>query len=172
MGWFHQPISWMWRVVYADLLHLDFSVKPINKTSEPHDAKDDGLDINPLDFIGIIVNLWLAIKWAQLNPPCPTGHILALFANNTSAVSWLHFTAITSNTEYCHVACVASSFLVEAAKLIMRVQPQHGAGAKNPESDCLSCLKNGWHVPSWVAVIKEFYAPTQSPCEPKVNSKD
>jgi hypothetical protein len=28
-GWFHQPISWMWRVVYADLCHLGFSMKPI-----------------------------------------------------------------------------------------------------------------------------------------------
>jgi hypothetical protein len=70
-------------------------------------------------------------------------------------VSWLHFTAITPNTEYRHVARVASSSLVEAAKLTMHVQPQHIAGTKNPEADCLSRLKNGRHVPSWAAVIKE-----------------
>jgi hypothetical protein len=128
----------MWRVVYADLCHLGFSMKSIDKTSEPPDPKDDGLHINPLKFIGTIVNLWLAIKWAQSNPPCPTGHILALFANNTSAVSWLHFTAITPNTGYRHVARAASSFLVEAAKLTMPVQPQHiryeksGSGLSEP----------------------------------------
>jgi hypothetical protein len=154
-GWFHLPISWLWRVVYADLLHLGFSMKPIDKTSEPRNAKDDGLHINPLEFIATIVNLWLAIKWAQSNPPCPTGHILALFADNTLAVSWLHFTAITPNTDYRHVARVSSSFLVEAAKLTMRVQPQHIAGVKNPEADCLSRLKNGQHVPSWEAIIEE-----------------
>jgi hypothetical protein len=83
-------------------------------------------------------NPWLVIKWAQQNLSCPTGHILALFADNTSAVSWLHFTAITPNSEYRHLARVASALLVAAANLTIRVQPQHIADLKNGEADCLS----------------------------------
>ena len=154
-GWFHAPVSWMWRLVYDDLVRFKFDMKPIDKASEPRDPNDVGLHINPLEFIGTIINLWLAIKWAQRNPSCPTGHILALFADNTSAVSWLHFTAITPNSKYRHLARVASALLVAAANLTMRVQPQHIAGLKNGEADCLSRLKNGRNVPSWDAVIAE-----------------
>jgi hypothetical protein len=154
-GWFHSPVSWMWRLVYNDLVRFKFSMKPIDKASEPRDPNDVSLHINPLEFIGTIINLWLAIKWAQRNPSCPMGHILVLFADNTSAVTWLHFTANTPNSEYRHLARVKSALLVAAAKLTMRVQPQHIAGLKNGEADCLSRLKNGRKVPSWDAVIAE-----------------
>jgi hypothetical protein len=50
--------------------------------------------------------------------------------------------------KYRHMARIASSLLVKAAKLTIHVQHQHIAGANNPEADCLNCLKNGWHMPS------------------------
>jgi hypothetical protein len=58
-------------------------------TLRPSPADADGLHINLLEFIAIIINIWLALSWVRSAPTPPGGHIIAILADNTSALSWL-----------------------------------------------------------------------------------
>jgi hypothetical protein len=51
----------------------------------------DGLHINPLDLIGGIVNVVLALAWATtVTVTAPArGHVFRIWADNTSALPWL-----------------------------------------------------------------------------------
>jgi hypothetical protein len=54
-----------------NLIKLGFNMKIIDRfAAEPLDAGSEGLHINPLEFLGCIINLWLLIKVIQGMPPC------------------------------------------------------------------------------------------------------
>ena len=85
-----------WRVTRADLIDLGFAMKIIDAyEAEPLDATSTGLHINPLEFLGCIVNMWILLKQVQTLALCPTGYIVDLLSDNTSALSWMKLTAIT-----------------------------------------------------------------------------
>jgi hypothetical protein len=61
-GW-SPDFNIQWRITRTDLVVLGFSIKHINKYKQDTlDATNDGLHINPLEFLGAIVNLWLILK--------------------------------------------------------------------------------------------------------------
>jgi hypothetical protein len=49
----------------------------------------DGIHINPLEFIGVIINVVLALAWETTVTAPAGGHIFRIWADNTSALSWL-----------------------------------------------------------------------------------
>jgi hypothetical protein len=53
--------------------------------AEPLDATSTSLHINPLEFLGCIVNMWILLKQVQTLPLCPTGYIVDLLSDNTSS---------------------------------------------------------------------------------------
>jgi hypothetical protein len=62
----------MWRYTREDLLYFGFSLKKLKgMTGEPA-SDEEGLHINPLEFIACIVNLWVLLKLAATLPPRPT----------------------------------------------------------------------------------------------------
>jgi hypothetical protein len=77
----------MWRLLYANLLALRFDMKLIVETNQGLErVSGDGLHINILEFVAIIINLWLAIYFIKLIRPPPGGSIVANLANITSAM--------------------------------------------------------------------------------------
>jgi hypothetical protein len=90
----------------ADLIHLSFRPKLL-----------EGLHKNNiLEFISIIINLWLAfILFRHLILP-PTGFILKLVSHNISGLSWLAHAACTDNpsVQLWHVLFPACSRTVPA----------------------------------------------------------
>jgi hypothetical protein len=79
---------------------MGFNLKLMNAVSGEPNVNELGLHINPLlEFIAAIINLWLfllcLIKFFL--PCCLTGCILDLLLDNTSALSWMDFTATTKN---------------------------------------------------------------------------
>jgi hypothetical protein len=144
-----------WRVMRVDLVLLGFPMKIIDKyAEEPLDATSAGLHINPLEFIAAIVNLWLIVKLVQTLPPCPTGYIIDLLSDNTSALSWLSVTASTRDPRFQPLCRFASTLLVLASTQLTRVQNRHIAGKKNIEAEFLSRSENG-QVPSWGRAIEQ-----------------
>jgi hypothetical protein len=144
-----------WRVTRADLIHLGFPMKVIDKyAAEPLDAKSDGLHINLLEFLATIVNLWILIKIVCTLPPNRTGYIIDLLPDNTSALSWLRVTASTQDPRLQPLCCFASTLLVVASQQLTRVQPRHIPGKDNHEADFLSRSENG-RVPSWERVTEQ-----------------
>jgi hypothetical protein len=148
----------MWRVTREDLIAFGFNMKTIGPaTDEPMDPAQQGLHINPLEFLAAIINLWLALKCISLGLPCSTGTILELLSDNTTALSWTHIAATTPNPDLQQLARFASALLVQAACLLTRVQPSHIPGLLNEVADTLSrCSKSG-QIPSWELVISQHF---------------
>jgi hypothetical protein len=62
-------------------------MKHINKyKQEPLDAKTNSLNINPLEYLAAIINLWLVLKLVMRLPPLLMGYIVDLLSDNTSAL--------------------------------------------------------------------------------------
>ena len=142
----------MWRVMHQDLVDLGFPMKKLRRfQAEPLDVKSKGLHINPLEFLGTIINIWLHLVLEPSLPSCPTGHILELLADNTTALSWCRLTSLTKNELLQPWACFVATLLVLAHRQNTRVQPDHIQGIKNHEADCLSHSDDGV-IPSWEAM--------------------
>jgi hypothetical protein len=142
-----------WRLTRDDLLDLGFNLKIINAISGEPSSDEAGLHINPLEFLAAIINLWLFLCLIKESPRCPTGYVLDLLSDNTSALSWMHFTATTPDPLLQPLARFASALLIHARSYLTRVQPTHIAGAINIEADALSRYQNG-RLHSWADVIE------------------
>jgi hypothetical protein len=116
------------------------------------DAKTDGLYINPLEFLAAIINLWLVLKLVVQLPANPTGYIIDLMSDKTSALSWMRLTAQTRDPRLQPIAHITSTMLVMTSRHLTRVQPNHIPDDDNFEADTLSRSENG-QVPSWERVI-------------------
>ena len=110
------------QVTQADLIHLGFAIKVIDSyAAKPLDATSTGLHIKPLEFLGCIVNMWILLKLVQTLPLCPTGYIVDLLSDNTSALSWMKLTATTRDPRLQPLARLASTLLVTASHHLTRV---------------------------------------------------
>jgi hypothetical protein len=112
LGGWSPEFQIQWRLTREDLLELGFHLKIINAMSGEPTPDEQGLHINPLEFIATIINLWLLLILVKSLPPCPTGYIVDLLSDTTSALSWLHFTAATKDPLLQPLARFASALLV------------------------------------------------------------
>jgi hypothetical protein len=144
----------MWRVMRGDLLEFGFPMREIDLAGEPADLTAIGLHINPLEFIAIIINLWLALKLIAECPALATGYIVNLLSDNTSAIAWIRVAGKAQDPGTRRLARLASALLVHACSLTTLFQTSHIPGKQNDEADCLSRLVKG-SVPSWDYVISQ-----------------
>jgi hypothetical protein len=106
-----------------------------------------GLHINLLEFLAVVINLWLALNIISTGSMCPTGYILDLLLDNTTALSWMYVTATTQNPDLQQLAHFASALLVQAARLLTCVQPLLLL------ADTLSQGSKAGLIPSWEHII-------------------
>ena len=86
--------NYMIRLTRDDLIHAGFDMKAIDDDiGEPDGSQDDGLHINVLEFVIIIIQLWFTVKFIQRDGPRLGGYIVKLIGDNTSALSWLQYAA-------------------------------------------------------------------------------
>jgi hypothetical protein len=70
-GWTLSFGTFMWRITREALVDFGFNMKTIGTmVDEPTDPNTQGLHINPLEFLAVIVNLWIAA--AVTYPPLGT----------------------------------------------------------------------------------------------------
>ena len=100
-----------WRLSRTDLIAAGFDMKLLEE-SESEPAIDAlGLHINVLEFVAIILNLWLIIILSQRHHVPVGGHIFAVFADNTSALSWLRYASRSHRPNVRRLARFASALL-------------------------------------------------------------
>jgi hypothetical protein len=155
LGGWSPTFKVMWRLTTADLQFFGFDVKLVTALTGEPDPDQAGLHINPLEFIAAIINLWLCLVIIRTQKPCPTGHIIDLFSDNTSALSWLKVTAATKNPLLQPLARFASALLIQASRLTTRIQPKHIPGVINDEADAMSRYRNG-QLEFWEDVITQY----------------
>jgi hypothetical protein len=148
LGGWSPEFGIMWRVMRQDLLLYGFPMKLIDTAGEPIDFDNAGLHINPLEFLAIILNIWIALKLLADQPHLATGYIVTLLSDNTSAISWLRTAGKCQDPGVRRLARLASSLLIRACTLTTLFQSCHIPGKQNDEADCLSRLVQK-SVPSW-----------------------
>jgi hypothetical protein len=154
LGGWSPEFSIMWRVMRDTLLAFGFPMREIDLAGEPADLAPEGLHINPLEFLGIIINIWVALRLLLNYPALATGYIVDLLSDNTSAIAWIRVAGKVSDPGTRRLARLASAFLVYACHLTTLFQTHHIPGKDNIEADCLSRLVKG-SVPSWAYVIRQ-----------------
>ena len=114
-------------------------MKPIDiVSSEPSDIAHEGLHINPLEFLGALLNLWITIKLVMKAGPRAGGYVIDLLADNTTALSWMSLASRTKNPLLQGLARIGAALLVRAAELLTKVSPKHFPGDQNVVADALS----------------------------------
>jgi hypothetical protein len=153
LGGWSPEFDIMWRVMRDTLLLFGFPMKQIDTAGEPIDFANEGVHINPLEFIAIIINIWIALKLLADSPRLATGYIVKLLSDNTSAIAWTRSAGKCPDPGVRRLARLASALLVRACPLTTLFLTEHIPGKENDEADCLSRLVNK-SVPSWDYVTK------------------
>ena len=96
------------------------------------------MHINPLEFIAVILNLWLALKLLANCPDRLTGYIIALLSDNTSAIAWMRIAGRVRDPVIRCLGRFACALLLKACELTTLFQMQHNPGVEKDEADCLS----------------------------------
>jgi hypothetical protein len=150
LGGWSEEFNFMWRVSCEDLARMGFSLKRLQAgTCEP-DIDAAGHHINILEFVAIIVNIWLIIVLSRSRSSPVGGHIFAVFADNTSALSWLRYASRSHRPNVCWLARFVSALLF-ASGFQGKVQGKHLAGLANRGADALSRCRQ---YPTWACAVR------------------
>ena len=147
-GW-SPSFKFVWRITRQELTDAGFKMRELDNEGQdrykwctaeqlPPEAAE-WLHINPLEFIAIIINCWFAILEVRKDPTKPGGHIIAVRADNTSALSWLRYAArsqrrVIRNLAYFLHGLILFSQTAEYANFNGRYLP----GPENVEADATS----------------------------------
>jgi hypothetical protein len=149
-GW-SPDVLFRWRLSRSDLIHAGFQMKHLKRNAREPDIDEPGTHINVLEFVAIIVNLWLMIVVSRRHPAPIGGHIFAVFADNTSALSWLRYASRSHRPNVRRLARFTSALLF-ASGFQGKVQGRHLAGRLNRGADALSrCLL----YPTWASATEQ-----------------
>jgi hypothetical protein len=91
-GWTDLDVlhCFMWTLDGADLLYCSFALEWLEEEATAVDTTDpDHLHINVLELIALMNNIWLTLVFITQHGNIPGGHIIAMLADNTSAMSWM-----------------------------------------------------------------------------------
>ena len=140
MGGWSPEFNFLWRLTNADLVACGFDMKVVAKyKSEPIHHDDKGLHINILEFIALIINLWMSIHFIRKQSDKPGGHVLLLEADNTSALSWLRHAARCHSLPVRNLAFFAHAlFIFSGVFDYTQLNSSHIAGKSNVEADACS----------------------------------
>jgi hypothetical protein len=149
-GWSPDDL-FRWRLSRSDLIHAGFQMKHLKRNARELDINEPGTHVNVLQFVAIIINLWLMIVVSHHRPAPIGGHIFAVFANNTSALSWLRYACHLHHPNVRRLARFTSALLF-ASGFQGKVQGRHLAGHLNWGADALSCCLL---YPTWASATEQ-----------------
>jgi hypothetical protein len=88
----------MWHLDGDDLLDCSFALEWLEEDTTVVDTADhDHLHVNILELIALILNIWLTLVFITQHGNILGGHIIAMLADNTSALSWMQYASRTKH---------------------------------------------------------------------------
>jgi hypothetical protein len=95
------------------------------------------LHINILEMIALIINIWLALVFITQHGDIPGGHIIAMLADNTSALSWMQYASQTKHPTVSELSCFILD-LTLSCSICHKLSGLHLQGILNIGADKLS----------------------------------
>jgi len=140
----------IWHLSKQDMESCGFTM-PQGK--EPEQEKEDKQfdHINVLEFVAVILNIWVAVRYLMLQPIRNAHIIMNILADNTSALSWMQHAARTKRPAVRNLARFLQALLTHCP-LPIRLQGKHLPGKKHIIADLLSRFLL---APSWGSVIEQ-----------------
>ena len=138
LGGWSADFSFLWRVARETMVEAGFSMRDIVIKSSDPESVDGFLHINPLEYVGALINLWLSLKCVMILGPIDGGYILALLVDNMTALSWMTLAARTKDPMLQGLARLGAALLVRASELLTKVCPTHIPGEQNGPADAIS----------------------------------
>jgi hypothetical protein len=109
--------------------------------------------INILEFVAVIVNIWVAVRYLMLQPRRTAQVIINVLSSNTSALSWMKHAARTKKKPVRRLACFLQALLTYCP-LPICVQGNHIKGDKNTVADLLSRFSL---APHWLSICAQTF---------------
>ncbi len=141
IGGYSRDWGFCWRLRREALITAGFDMKLLEADGEPSLAADNaGLHINVLEFLAVIVNLWLTLKLVKAqNVVPPGGHVISVRCDNTSAVSWLRYAARAHSPVVRTLAYIAQRIIcLSQTSDVVRIATSHIKGSDNTIADAMS----------------------------------
>ncbi len=147
----------MWRLDGNDLLDGGFALEWLEEDATVVNMADpDCLHIYILELIALILNIWLTSVFITQHGNIPGGHIIAMLADNTSALSWMQYASRTKHP----VVRELSHFIMDltlSCPICHKLSGLHLQGIQNIGVDELSYFKpptkGGGHT--WASIIAQ-----------------
>ncbi len=154
-GWVLHPFYAMWRIDTEALIGFGIKVSESGWDARHQDSVQDAeakVNINILEFIVLIIDLWLAVKlWQRLENRPSNDLIFRLRTDNTSALSWAMRAAKTKQPRIRRIARLFQALLTQSP-VPLSLQTTHIAGVDNHNADILSRPLS--QAPTWASVIE------------------
>ena len=161
LGGYCLELSYMFRITRLDLQKAGFDVptddnnmlmrvreaRLRNDNSNAHMAHS-----NILEFVTIIVNLWLLLRLCSIRYPSDTLHVVHARTDNTSALSWLSHAARTKRAPIRRLARFCQKLLT-FAPVQFCLQSSHIPGILNNDADLISRPES--RAATWASVIEQ-----------------
>ena len=140
LGGWSETFQFCWRITTGELKSFGFATKLLNSGGQPDNIYDPaGLHINILEFVGVIINVWLLLWFVRRAPDKRGGHIAEVLADNTSALSWMHYAARCHRPEVRHLAFFLQYLLtMSGTAAFLQVTGCHIPGVDSGPADALS----------------------------------
>jgi len=151
LGGWAQGHPLIWRLNKADLEACGF-ILPTGREPTEAEKKEMNFDhINILEFVAVIVNIWVAVRYLMLQPRRTAHVIMNVLSDNTSGLSWMKHAARSKKKPVSRLARFLQALLTYCP-LPIRVQGDHIKGNKSTVVDLLSQFTL---APYWASVIAQ-----------------
>jgi hypothetical protein len=149
----NEHLNFRWRLFRDDLCYCGFDMKSIDDDTREPDGTSDGIHINVLEFITMIIELWFVIVIIKRKGPFPGGYIVQLIGDNTTAISWLRYAARSHRPIVRELSRFAMA-LTLSCPYSLKLSSKHLSGKENQGADALSRPRD---FPTWACATRRHF---------------
>ncbi|MGH3054149.1 MAG: hypothetical protein ACRDL7_04125, partial [Gaiellaceae bacterium] len=153
LGGYSVELAYRWRLSRQDLVDCGFDMRVLEDGSSEPSIDAQGLHINTLELLAIIINLWMALSRVKAAGRILGGHIISVLADNTTALSWMKYAAQSHRLPVRRLSRFTSALTIFAGADCQLIGT-HIPGKDNVGADALSRLSI---YPTWASATSACF---------------